>query len=57
MITKYEWQEDGKKFMNVTCDCGNEMIEYERHRSRTVFVCFDCFDWGKQTGKFFCDLE
>lgn len=45
--------EDGTKI----CKCGSEMKEYTRPRSRPVYYCFDCFDFEKKTGMFFCDLD
>ena len=57
MVEKYEWEDYGKKFMNVTCDCGRGMEEYSHPRKMSVFVCFECFNWDTQTGKFFCDLD
>jgi len=57
MVKKYEWEAYGKKFMNVTCDCGGDMEEYTHPRMVSVYVCLKRFNWEKQTGKFFCDLE
>ncbi len=39
------------------CKCGSEMEEYTRFRSVPVYCCFDCFDFEKKTGMFFCDLD